>query len=437
MITFEALKQKQSRIAVVGLGYVGLPLAVGLSRHFDVVGLDASPSRVAELQRGEDRTREVDSEDLRACVMEFSADPVVLEQAGLILVAVPTPIDQAKTPDIRALAAASRTVGQHLQKGAVVVYESTVYPGLTEEICGPILAQESKMACGEDFFLGYSPERMNPGDKEHTVATIVKVVAGQTPEATDLLANVYGSVVEAGVFKARDIRTAEAAKVIENTQRDLNIALMNELAMLFDRLELDTLEVLEAAGTKWNFLPFRPGLVGGHCIGVDPYYLTHKAQSIGFHPQVILAGRHINDSIGPFIANVAVKKAVLQDLPVKGGRMAVLGLTFKENVPDLRNTRVVDIIAELESFGVTVLTHDPLADPEEARGEYGVVLTDLEQINDLEVLILAVPHRIYAELGVENLKQRFRDPSKAVILDVKGLLDRDAARAAGIDLWRL
>jgi UDP-N-acetyl-D-galactosamine dehydrogenase len=437
MITFEALKQKQSRIAVVGLGYVGLPLAVGLSRHFDVVGLDVSPTRVEELRRGEDRTREVDSKDLQACNMEFSADPAVLERAGLILVAVPTPIDHAKTPDIGALAAASRTVGQHLQKGAMVVYESTVYPGLTEDICGPILAEASNMICGEDFFLGYSPERINPGDKEHTVATIVKVVAGQTPEAADLLEKVYGSVVTAGVFKARDIRTAEAAKVIENTQRDLNIALMNELAMLFDKLGLDTLEVLEAAGTKWNFLPFRPGLVGGHCIGVDPYYLTHKAQSIGFHPQVILAGRHINDSIGPFIADVAVKKAVLNDLRIKGGRMAILGLTFKENVPDLRNTRVVDIIAELESFGAVVLVHDPLADPEEAKREYGVELMDLERINDLDVLILAVPHQAYAELGVENLKKRFRDPSKAVILDVKGLLDRDAAKAAGIDLWRL
>jgi UDP-N-acetyl-D-galactosamine dehydrogenase len=437
MVSFEDLEHRASPIAVVGLGYVGLPLAVALGRHFDVIGLDVSPERVEQLRRGEDRTRETTPEELQAVSVEYSTDMARMREAGLILVAVPTPIDEARAPELGPIRSATRSVGRHLKPGAVVVYESTVYPGLTEESCGPLLEAESGLACGRDFFLGYSPERINPGDKEHSIATIVKVVAGQTPEVTDLLARVYGRIVDAGVHKASNIRTAEAAKIIENTQRDLNIALMNELAMLFDRLGIDTLEVLEAACTKWNFLRFSPGLVGGHCISVDPYYLTHKAQSIGFQPQVILAGRRINDAVGGFIASVAVKKAILQDLPIKGGRMAVLGLTFKENVPDLRNTRVVDVIRDLEELGVEVVVHDPLADPEEARREYGVELVPLEEVAGVEVLILTVPHREYGEMTPESLKQRFRDPSRAVVLDVKGYLDQEAVRDAGIDLWRL
>lgn len=437
VVTFDDLKKKQDVIAVLGLGYVGLPLAVALARHFRVLGVDISETRVDELEKGFDRTGEVDFEDVGDCDLTFTSDVSRLNEARLVLVAVPTPIDEYRSPDLRPVVGATTTVGANMAPGTVVVYESTVYPGLTEEICVPILERESSMKCGEDFKVGYSPERINPGDRKHRLETIVKVVAGMDGESSDLLAHVYGTIVEAGIHRARDIRTAEAAKVIENTQRDLNIALMNELAVIFDRMGIDTLDVLEAAGTKWNFLPFRPGLVGGHCIGVDPYYLTFKAEAMGLHPQVILAGRQINDGMGKFIAESTVKRMIHDGAVIKGARVGVMGFTFKENVPDLRNTRVVDVVAELKSFGVDVVVTDPLADPDEAREEYGMHLRPMEDLRDLDALILTVAHDAYATIPLTEIKSWFRDPDKAVLMDVKGFFDREAVREEGMTLWRL
>ena len=438
MITFEGLKNKDDAIAVVGLGYVGLPLAVALGRHFRVVGVDVSEERVAELKRRHDRTGEVDFADVGDDVdLTFTSDLAELAGTRLILAAVPTPIDEYRTPDLRPVTGASRSVGAHLQKGSVVVFESTVYPGLTEEICVPIMESESGLKCGVDFKVGYSPERINPGDTVHRLETIVKVVAGQDEATAELLERVYGTIVEAGIHVAADIRTAEAAKVIENTQRDLNIALMNELAMIFERMGIDTLDVLEAAGTKWNFLPFRPGLVGGHCIGVDPYYLTFKAEAMGFHPQVILAGRQINDAMGKHIAEATVKRLINMDRKIKGARVGILGVTFKENVPDLRNTRVVDVVEELVDYGVDVLVHDAMADPDEAREELGVELADMGELRDLDALILAVSHDEYRSLTADEIKTWFADADNALVMDVKGFFDRDAMAAGGVTLWRL
>jgi len=437
MIAFEDLRKKQAKIAVVGLGYVGLPLTVALSRHFEVMGFDISARRVRELSEGLDRTGEVSSEALSAASAVYTSEPSDLSEAGLIIVAVPTPIDANRRPDLKPIMGASETVGRNMRKNSVVVFESTVYPGLTEEVCVPILEDRSGLALGRDFWVGYSPERINPGDKVHTLETIVKVVAGVDEPTTELLAQVYGAVVKAGVHKVSNIKVAEAAKVIENTQRDLNIALMNELALIFGRLGIDTTEVLTAAGTKWNFLPFRPGLVGGHCIGVDPYYLTHKAEALGFHPQVILAGRRINDFMGKYVAETAVKKMIAKDRRIKGARAGVLGFTFKENVPDLRNTRIVDIIRELEEYGAFVLVHDPLADPKEAEAEYGLTLVSLEDFKDLDVLILAVPHEEYKKLGPEKLASFLADSKSGLVLDVKGALNRDAITGVGLSYWRL
>jgi UDP-N-acetyl-D-galactosamine dehydrogenase len=437
-ITFDGLERGDDAVAVVGLGYVGLPLAVALGRHFRVVGVDVSQRRVDELNDGFDRTGEVDFATVGDDVdLRFTADLSELAGTRLILVAVPTPIDEFRSPDLRPVTGASGSVGKHLSAGSVVVYESTVYPGLTEEICVPILERESGLKCGEDFFVGYSPERINPGDKVHRLETITKVVAGQDAETGELLQKVYGTVVEAGTHLAADIRTAEAAKVIENTQRDLNIALMNELAMIFERMGIDTLDVLEASGTKWNFLPFRPGLVGGHCIGVDPYYLTFKAEAMGFHPQVILAGRTINDAMGKHIAESTVKRLIRNDKKIKGARVGVLGLTFKENVPDLRNTRVVDVIEELDDYGVDVLVHDAMADPEEAREELGVELCSLDDMTGLDALILAVAHDEYRSLTPAGIKAWFADPDTALVIDVKGFFDRDELEANRIAFWRL
>jgi UDP-N-acetyl-D-galactosamine dehydrogenase len=438
MITFDRLQSKEEAIAVVGLGYVGLPLAVALGRHFRVLGVDVSEKRVRELNRRIDRTGEVDFDTVGSDVdLIFTADLSALANARLILVAVPTPIDEYRSPDLRPVTGASASVGTFLQPDSVVVYESTVYPGLTEEICVPILEEESGLVCGRDFCVGYSPERINPGDKVHRLETIVKVVAGQDEATGRLLEQVYGTIVTAGTHLAADIRTAEAAKVIENTQRDLNIALMNELSMIFDRMGIDTLDVLEASGTKWNFLPFRPGLVGGHCIGVDPYYLTFKAEAMGHHPQVILAGRQINDSMGKFIAESLVKRLIRADIKIKGARVGVLGLTFKENVPDLRNTRVVDILAELNEYGITALVHDAMADPEEAREELGVDLCALDDLCNLDALILAVAHDQYLTIPLPEIKGWFADAGRALVVDVKGFFDRAALTAEGIDFWRL
>ena len=426
----------RARIAVVGLGYVGLPLAVALARYFSVTGFDISRDRITELRQGHDRTGEVAGADLTASSLTFSHEGETLAGAGLIIVAVPTPIDSHRNPDLSPVEKATVTVGKHLARGTVVVYESTVYPGVTEDICVPILERESGLTHGKDFFVGYSPERINPGDKVHTVDRIVKVVAGSTPETLELLAGVYGAVVSAGVHKAPSIKVAEAAKVIENTQRDLNIALMNELSLIFDRLGIDTLDVLEAAGTKWNFLPFRPGLVGGHCIGVDPYYLTYKAEEAGYHPEVILAGRRINDSMGPYVAQKTIKMLIASGSRVGDARVGIFGLTFKENVPDLRNTRVVDIKEELDEFGVTVLVHDPLADPAEARHEYGLALTAFEDMRNLDAAILAVAHEDYARMGLSGLSACFSG-KEAILLDIKGLWRPEDAAEAGFSYWRL
>lgn len=424
-------------VAVVGLGYVGLPLAVAFARHFNVIGFDLNAARVEELSAGTDRTGEVDSEALQASTARFTSDPAALREAGVIIVAVPTPIDEHRNPDLSPVEGASRTVGRHLSRGAVVVYESTVYPGVTEEVCVPILEAESGLRCGADFTVGYSPERINPGDKVHTLETIKKIVSGSDAPTLDLLAELYGTVVRAGIHRAPSIKVAEAAKVIENTQRDLNIALMNELSVIFNRMGIDTLEVLEAAGTKWNFLHFRPGLVGGHCIGVDPYYLTFKAEELGYHPDVILSGRRINDAMGRIAAQRVVKGMISRGSVVRGARVGILGFTFKENVPDLRNTRVVDIIAELRDFGLNVLVTDAQAYPEEAEKVYGQKLVPLSEFHDLDAVILAVSHREYAELTPEKLKTFFRNPESAFVFDIKGFFDKQAMLDAGIDYRRL
>ena len=437
MIDIADLRSGKTSLAVLGLGYVGLPLAVKLSRHFSVIGFDISEQRISDLAAGHDPTREVSDSDLAACAVSYSADPACLEQAGVIIAAVPTPVDEAHSPDLRPVCAASHTIGKHLRPGSVVVYESTVYPGLTEEVCIPILERESGLKLGRDFSVGYSPERINPGDKVHTVDNIIKVVSGSDAATCELLAELYGTIISAGIHKAPSIKVAEAAKVIENTQRDLNIALMNELAIIFQTLGIDTHDVLAAAGTKWNFLPFSPGLVGGHCIGVDPYYLTFKAESVGYHPEVILAGRRINDGMGKFVARMTVKELAKAGRPVVGGKVGVLGLTFKENVPDLRNSKVIDVIRELEEYNISCLVHDAEAYADEARAEYGIELCGLEDLRGLDALILAVPHAAYRELELTEIKHWFAEPDKALLVDVKAFWDPAAVRLAGFRYWRL
>ena len=436
MVTIESLEARRDGIAVVGLGYVGLPLAIHLSRHFEVLGYDLKQARIDELQAGRDRTLEVEEAVLKSSDLQFTADPADLARCRLVIVAVPTPIDTHRIPDLTPLRGAAETVGAHLRPGSCVVFESTVFPGATEDICVPIMEAQSGLSCGNDFTVGYSPERINPGDKVHTVDKIIKVVAGSDTETTRLLAAVYGRIVTAGIHQASSIKVAEAAKVIENTQRDLNIALMNELAMIFDHMAIDTLEVLEAAGTKWNFLNFRPGLVGGHCIGVDPYYLTFKAEAIGYHPNMILAGRRINDNVGKFVAEKTVKMLIKGKRQVRGAIVGILGLTFKENVPDLRNTKVVDIIHELQDYGVNVRVHDPLADPEEARHYYGLELVDWEQLGTVDALILTVLHDDYRARGLDAIAARLH-PEYPLLLDVKGAFNPKDAEAQGLHYWRL
>ncbi|VVP59524.1 UDP-N-acetyl-D-glucosamine 6-dehydrogenase [Pseudomonas fluorescens] len=423
------------KISVVGLGYVGLPVAVAFGKHGPVIGFDINESRLQELRAGQDRTNEVTGDELAQTQIEFTSKTDVLAQADFHIVAVPTPIDDAHQPDLTPVVKASETVGKALKKGDIVVYESTVYPGVTEDICVPILERISGLKCGTDFTVGYSPERINPGDKEHTFTKIKKVVSGQDAATLEIVADVYASVVTAGVYKAASIKVAEAAKVIENTQRDLNIALMNELALIFDRMGIDTLDVLEAAGTKWNFLKFKPGLVGGHCIGVDPYYLTHKAEKLGYIPQVILAGRRINDSMGAFIAQQTIKQMIHAGHPIAGAVVTVLGLTFKENCPDLRNSRVIDIIRELEDFGVKVQVFDPEAEPAEALHEYGVSLLKLDELQPAAAVVVAVAHETYARwTHDEYLKLMHNGP---VVIDVKGVCDGPALESAGARFWRL
>ncbi len=436
-------KQDLDTVAIVGLGYVGLPLAVAFGRVRPTIGLDLNEDKLAHYRAGNDPSGEVASSQLAESVhLDFTSDAARLADASIIVVVVPTPIDTARRPDLAPLEGACRAVGAHMRPGATVIFESTVYPGCTEEICVPLLESVSGMTwSGRDdgqgigFYVGYSPERINPGDKEHRLETITKVVSGDTVETLEKIALLYGEIIHAGVHRAASIKVAEAAKVIENTQRDLNIALMNELALIFDRLGIDTLDVLEAAGTKWNFLPFRPGLVGGHCIGVDPYYLTYRAEASGYHPEVILAGRQTNDNMGKYIAEQTVKHLSRSGHNISSARIAILGLTFKENCPDLRNSRVVDILTELDEYGCQILVHDPLADPVDAKQEYGVELRSLDEMKDCQAVILAVPHAQYMALAPKDLGAMMSED--AILIDIKSVIDRESLAAQNLSVWRL
>ena len=425
----------QRNVSVIGLGYVGLPVAVAFGNEAKTIGFDINPTRIAELQRNHDRTGEVTPADLAAADIFYTASIDQLRHADFHIIAVPTPVNDANQPDLSLLISASAIAGKALKTGDIVVYESTVYPGATEEECLPVLERESGLICGRDFKIGYSPERINPGDKEHTFTKIKKVVAGQDAESLEIIARTYERVVTAGVHRAPSIMVAEAAKVIENTQRDLNIALMNELAIIFDRLGIDSGDVLKAAGSKWNFLPFKPGLVGGHCIGVDPYYLTHKAERIGYIPQVILAGRRINDGMGKFIAQHAIKEMIHAGHCICGSTVTVLGLTFKENCPDLRNSKVVNIIRELEEYGIHVQVHDALADPAESLREYGISLFKREELKPAAAVVAAVAHDVYLHWSVAELVSLMGD--KPVLIDVKGTFDPVALNEVGVRVWRL
>ena len=421
-------------VAVVGLGYVGLPLAVALARHYKVIAFDIDSGRIEELRKHQDSTRMISAEDLAKTTAVFTDLPKDLAEADFVIVAVPTPIDENKQPDLAPVKAACGMLGQHLKKGTCVVFESTVYPGTTREICGPIIEGYSGLKCGEDFFLGYSPERINAGDSEHTLETVIKIVSGQDSATLDLVAEVYSKVVKAGVHRAPSIEVAEAAKVIENVQRDLNIALMNELSVIFELLNINTMDVLEAAGTKWNFLRFVPGLVGGHCIGVDPYYLTFRAQQFGYHPDVILAGRRINDFMGKYIAQRLIKSLARAERVLSKSKVGILGLTFKEDVPDIRNSRVPEIVRELESFGVEVLIADPHASPEEAQSEYQLSISDISKLKDLDAIIFAVPHREYRSQSLDTWAQCLR--SGGVFVDVKSIYAKSSP-PTGLTYWAL
>lgn len=423
-------------VAVVGLGYVGLPLAVEFGKLYRTIGFDLSESKVRAYCEGHDPTGELSSADLKAStLLEPTTDPRMLADADFIVVAVPTPVDDAHNPDFGPLIGSSTAIGKYIKPGTTVVYESTVYPGATEEICVPIIERESGLVWKKDFFIGYSPERINPGDKEHSLTRITKVVSGDLPQTLEKVATIYGSIIKAGVHKASSIKVAEAAKVIENTQRDLNIALMNELSLIFHRIGIDTLEVLEAAGTKWNFLPFRPGLVGGHCIGVDPYYLTHKAEKLGYHPQVILAGRRINDGMGKFVAEQTIKTLIQSGFSVRGADVIVLGLTFKENCPDLRNSKVIDVIHELQSYGVTVHVHDPVADAGEAMHEYGVKLVSWEALPQSSAIVAAVAHQSYRSTAAAAYHAKLLPGG--LVVDVKCQHDAASLREHGFNIWRM
>ncbi|MHB8481132.1 MAG: nucleotide sugar dehydrogenase [Nitrospiria bacterium] len=426
---------KERIVSVIGLGYVGLPVAVAFGKIRKTIGFDINPVRIQELKKGFDRTHEIESKELQSADILFTDRIEDLKQADFHIVAIPTPVDNANRPDLSLMFKASETVGKALKKGDIVVYESTVYPGVTEEECLPILEQASGLKGGVDFKVGYSPERINPGDKEHTFTKILKIVSGQDEETLNTVAKVYGSVVTAGVHRASSIKVAEAAKVIENTQRDLNIALMNELSLIFDRMRIDTHDVLEAASTKWNFLKFKPGLVGGHCIGVDPYYLTHKAEKLGYIPQVILAGRRINDGMGKFVAQRTIKEMIQAGHHILGCTVTVFGLTFKEDCPDLRNSKVIDIIHELKEYGAEVQVHDPAADPLEAKHEYGVTLTEMARLKPASALVFAVAHRDYHKITADQIKKI--SVGTPVLIDVKNIFKPAVIKNAGIRFWRL
>ena len=437
MQLYEKLIYKEEKLSLIGLGYVGMPIAVAFARKLDVIGFDLNSQKIDLYKKGIDPTHEVGDEVISKSTVEFTDDASKLREAKFHIVAVPTPVNDDHTPDLTPVEGASTILGRNLTKGSVVVFESTVYPGVTEDICVPILERESGLKCGVDFKIGYSPERINPGDKVHRLETITKIVSGMDEETLDCVAKVYELVVEAGVYRAESIKVAEAAKVIENSQRDINIAFMNELSIIFNKMGIDTKAVLEAAGTKWNFLKFYPGLVGGHCIGVDPYYLTYKAEMLGYHSQVILAGRRINDDMGKYVAENCVKKLIAADKAVKGAKVAILGFTFKENCPDTRNTKVIDIVNELREYGIEPIVADPQADAEEAKRLYGIEFVDVSEIKDMDAVVLAVAHKEFKEnMSLEMINSLF-DDGKRVLLDIKGVLDRKECEAVGISYWRL
>jgi UDP-N-acetyl-D-galactosamine dehydrogenase len=446
---FQRIKSRKAKISLIGLGYVGLPIAVAFAKKVEVIGFDINKDKVDLYKKGVDPTTEVGNQAIANCTAEFTSDETRLQEALFHIVAVPTPVNAHKLPDLSYLESASSILGRNLKKGSIVVYESTVYPGLTEDICVPILERASGLKCGLDFKIGYSPERINPGDKLHRLETIVKIVSGIDQETLDTIADVYELVVEAGVYKAPSIRVAEAAKVIENSQRDINVAFMNELAIIFNKMGIDTRDVLQAAGTKWNFLPFTPGLVGGHCIGVDPYYLTYKAEEIGYHSQIILAGRKINDNMGKYIAESTVKKMIKANKQINRSNVTIFGITFKENCPDIRNTKVIDIIRELKEYGVQVYVVDPVADKESLWAEYQISLSDISDIKDIDAIIFTVPHDEFKHIGWDSMESMYKKVGKVcleatdkassnhILIDVKGMLDRKEAEDRGYLYWRL
>ncbi|MEQ8235742.1 MAG: nucleotide sugar dehydrogenase [Syntrophomonadaceae bacterium] len=439
MNLFDRIAAMEDKISLVGLGYVGMPIAVAFSRKALVIGFDINADKVNLYRQGIDPTREVGDAAIRSCTVDFTSNEARLREAKFHIVAVPTPIKPDKTPDLSPVESASRIVGRNLTPGCIIVYESTVYPGVTEDICVPILEKESGLKCGRDFKVGYSPERINPGDSIHRLETIVKVVSGMDEESLDIIAKVYGLVVEAGIYRAESIKVAEAAKVIENSQRDINIAFMNELSIIFNKMGIDTQSVLAAAGTKWNFLKFVPGLVGGHCIGVDPYYLTYKAEQIGYHSQIILSGRRINDDMGKYVTENIIKGLAKADIPIKHARVGILGFTFKEDCPDTRNTRVIDIVRELGEYGIEPLIADPVADQAEAWHEYSIGFVDMKELKDLDALVIAVAHSEFNQIDLADIEGMFKKVgnNRRVIMDIKGIINRRAVEDAGYYYWRL
>lgn len=438
MDLYNKIVNREEKLSLVGLGYVGLPIAVAFSKKVDVIGFDINDKKIQTYIGGNDPTKEVGDEAIQKCNVDFTSDETRLREARFHIVAVPTPVRPDKVPDLSPVIGASKVLGRNLTKGSVVVYESTVYPGVTEDICVPILEKESGLKCGVDFKIGYSPERINPGDKNHRLENIVKIVSGMDDETLETVADVYSLVIEAGVYRAESIKVAEAAKVIENSQRDINIAFVNELSMIFSRMGIDTKAVLRAAGTKWNFLSFEPGLVGGHCIGVDPYYLTYKAEQIGYHSRIILAGRRINDGMGAYVAQELVKKMIHADVKVKDAAVLVLGLTFKGNCPDTRNTKVIDILNELGSYEIHTSVYDPVADKAEAKREYGIDLVSKAELKDFDAVLVAVDHDDFKEYSVEDIKAMYSGKNENKILfDVKGIYDKDEFEKAGFNYWRL
>ena len=437
MSLYEKIVNQEEKISLVGLGYVGMPIAVAFAKKVNVVVYDLNAKKIELYKSGNDPTNEVGNEAIKNAKVEFTSDETKLREAKFHIVAVPTPVNDDHTPDLSPVEGASTILGRNLTKGSIVVFESTVYPGVTEDVCVPILEKESGLKCGVDFKIGYSPERINPGDKVHRLETIKKIVSGMDAETLDEIAHVYELVVDAGVHRAESIKVAEAAKVIENSQRDINIAFMNELSIIFNKMGIDTKSVLEAAGTKWNFLKFQPGLVGGHCIGVDPYYLTYKAEQLGYHSQIILSGRRINDDMGKYCAENLVKQLIKADKPVKNAKVAILGFTFKENCPDTRNTKIIDIYNELKEYGISAVIADPAADAAEAKRLYGIEFVDMNEISNMDAVILAVAHEQFKALKTEQINALYSSDAKKVLLDLKGLLDRKAYEAAGYYYWRL